>query len=476
MRLLPFPRFLLSLAGVGAALGPGAVAARADVAPAPYVPGQVVVRYAARTPLVARAATDRAAGAVALAQPKPATAPFRVLKLRAGTSVPDAVRRLRGTAGVLTAVPNFRVQAAGQSPPFFPRDPGRTNRAGAWTRFQWNFLSGAGVDAPGAWGNLIAAGRPGGSGVRVAVLDSGVAYRNWRQFRRSPDFAATKFADPYDFVAHNRFPLDRDGHGTHVAGTIAEQTDNRAGVTGLAYGATIIPVRILGPNSGDVEVAAGIRYAVRHGAQVINMSLEFPDREATLTAADIPDVIDAIQYAHRHGVVIVAASGNEGPRVSYPARADHVIAVGATTVHRCLANYSNHGAGLTLVAPGGGGDAYLPRDPNCKADDPNGRPIYQETLLSHDVPVRRRGRVVRYATVPYPDRFGLPSDMIGTSMACPHVAATAALVIASGVLGPNPSPDAVTTRLESTARDLGTPGYDLRYGYGLVNAARATAP
>ncbi len=469
-------RLLPSLAGFAAALGPAAAAARADVPAAPYVPGQVVVRYAARTPLVARAATDRAAGAVALAQPKPATAPFRVLRLRAGTSVPDALRRLRSTPGVLAAVPNYRVSAAGQAGAFFPRDPGSTSRAGAWTRFQWNFLQGAGVDAPGAWANLIAAGHPGGSGVRIAVLDTGVAYRNWGHFRRSPDFATTRFADPYDFVAHNRFPLDRDGHGTHVTGTLAEETNNRVGVTGLAYGATLIPVRVIGPNSGDVEVAAGIRYAVQHHAQVINMSLEFPDRYATLSPADIPDVIDAINYAHRRGVVVVAASGNEGPRVSYPARAQHVVAVGASTVHRCLADYSNHGEGIDLVAPGGGDDAYLPQDPNCHVDDPSGRPIYQETLLQREVTVRRHGRVVGSSTRADAAHFGLQPVWAGTSMASPHVAATAALIIASGVIGPHPSPDAVAARLESTARDLGTPGYDLRYGYGLVDAARATAP
>ncbi len=474
MRLPSSLRLLLSLAGLGAALGPAAAAAHAEL-PAPYVPGQVVVRYAARTPLVARAATDRAAGAVALAQPKPTTAPFRVLRLRAGTSVPDALRRLHSAPGVLTAVPNYRVSPAGGGG-FFPRDPGSTSRAGAWTRFQWNFLRGAGVDAPDAWAHLIAAGHPGGSGVRVAVLDTGIAYRNWGRFRRSPDFARTRFADPYDFVAHNRFPLDRDGHGTHVAGTIAEETNNRAGVTGLAYGATVIPVRVIGPNSGDVEVAAGIRYAVRHHAQVINMSLEFPDRYATLSPADIPDVIDAIGYAHRHGVVLVAATGNEGPRVSYPARAEHVLAVGASTVHRCLADYSNHGEGIDLVAPGGGDDAYLPQDPNCHVDDPSGRPIYQETLLQFEMPVRRHGRVVGSSTRTDPARFGLQPVWAGTSMASPHVAATAALVIASGVIGPHPSPDAVSARLESTARDLGAPGYDLRYGYGLLDAARATAP
>src|SRR6202012_5073424 len=131
--------------------------------------------------------------------------------------------------------------------------------------------------------------------------DTGVAYRNWKSFKKSPDFTSTQFVDPYDFVAGDAFPLDREGHGTFVAGMIAEATNNRFGLTGLAYGAKIMPVRVLDADgNGDSRtIARGIRYAVKHGAKVINLSLEF---DISVTAAQIPGIISAVGYAHRHGV------------------------------------------------------------------------------------------------------------------------------------------------------------------------------
>ena len=158
-----------------------------------------------------------------------------------------------------------------------------------------------------------------------------------------------------------------------------------------------------------------------------------------MTASDIPELIEALRYAHRRGVVVVAAAGNEGhAAIAYPARAPYVIAVGATTEHGCLANYSNDGSGLTLVAPGGGADADLPGDPNCHPEQPSGRDIYQMTFTGSS-----------------PRHFGFPTGYEGTSMASPHVAATAALIIASGVLGRRPSPAQVVARLRATARALG---------------------
>jgi serine protease len=136
-----------------------------------------------------------------------------------------------------------------------------------------------------------------------------------------------------------------------------------------------------------------------------------------------------------------------------------VLSVGATTEHGCQANYSNAGQELDLVAPGGGRDAPLAGDPGCHPNGPPGADIFQETFRGEN-----------------PRRFGLPSGYIGTSMAAPHVSATAALVIASGILGPRPTPGAVERRLEQTARDLGMPGRDPHYGAGLVDAARATDP
>jgi serine protease len=415
-----------------------------------YAPSRIVVHYAAgKGPGSAQAArlTASAAGA-------PGTT--RVLNLAPGDSVPAALRRLRGSRGVQWAVPDYLAHASAE---LIPNDRGPGQAPGDWRALQWSFSGPFSVNAPEAWANLAAAGAPGGSGVRVAVLDTGVAYANRGPFRRSPDFTAHEFVAGYDFVRHSRYANDRNGHGTFVAATIAEATNNGYGLTGLAFGAHIMPVRVL-DTQGEGEastIAEGVLFAVRHGAQVINLSLEF---SPGVTASDIPELIGAIRYARRHRVLVVAAAGNEGhAAIAYPARAPDVIAVGATTEHGCLAAYSNDGSGLTLVAPGGGADANLPGDPNCHPELPAGRDVYQVTFTGSS-----------------PRRFGMPSGYEGTSMATPHVSATAALVIASGVLGRHPTPAQITARLRATASKLGGGGDERLYGAGLVNAATATAP
>jgi serine protease len=423
-------------------------AAHAGGMPA-YVPGQVVVGYDAGTGSQAQAAMARAVGARVGGAPAPST---RVLHVAPG-HVRATIAKLRGRPGIAYAAPDPIAHASDAAP--LPNDPGIPEYAGGLAALQWNFFGPWGVDALNAWGN-VAALAPGARGVRIAVLDTGVAYRNLGRFRRSPDFAGTKFVAPYDFVARTRFPVDRNGHGTHVTGTLAEATNNGIGVAGLAYGATIMPVRVLdAEGAGDaITIAQGIRYAVRHHARVINMSLEFsPD----LRAAEIPGVRSALRYASAHGVVVVGSTGNEGQaRVAYPARTGLVISVGATTDDGCLSDFSNDGVGLDIVAPGGGDDSNLPRDPHCQIGH-HGHDIVQMTYTGS---VRR---------------FGLPSDYDGTSMAAPHVAATAALVMASGVLGAAPTPGQVECRLKATAKPLGISGPNRIYGYGLVDAGAATS-
>jgi serine protease len=440
-RAAPSRRLWRALCAV--ALAAGATATTAAAAEPSYAPGEVVVRYAPATGSGAHAARAGAGRTC-------------VIHLPRGASVPAALARLRRERGVQWAVPDYRARAAGT---FTPNDPGRPGEAaGGWQSLQWNFAGPFSVNAPEAWENLIAAGHPGGAGVVVAVLDTGIAYANRGRFRRSPDFGRFQFVSGYDFVGHNAFPNDRNGHGTFVASTIAEETNNGYGLTGLAYGAKLMPVRVL-DTEGEGEastIAEGVMFAVRHGAQVINLSLEF---SPGITASDIPELIGALRYAHRHGVLVVAAAGNEGhTAIAYPARAPYVVSVGATTERGCLASYSNDGSGLTLVAPGGGTDANLPGDPNCHPED-SGRDIFQVTFTGSS-----------------PKKFGLPSGYEGTSMATPHVSAAAALVIASGVLGPHPSPAALTARLQATAQKLGAGGDERLYGAGLLNAAAATAP
>jgi serine protease len=440
-----FTMYALAALCAGAAPALGAV-------PATYAPHEVVVGYGA-TGTSTSAVAARYGGVAGRA---PSALRTRVLHVRSGVSVASELRRLRAQRDIAWAVPDYRAHVAGD---LIPDDEGGGHAPGDWQELQWNFVGPFGVNAPEAWFNVAADGAPGGTGVIVAVLDTGVAYANRGPFRRSPDFSRYTFVKGYDFVAKNPYPNDRNGHGTFVAGTIAEATNNRHGLTGLAFGARIMPVRVL-DSQGEGEastIAEGVRYAVKHGAQVINLSLEF---SPGVTASDIPELIEALSYAHRHGVVVVAAAGNEGrTAIAYPAHAPNVIAVGATTEHGCLADYSNDGSGLTLVAPGGGADADEPGDPNCHPEAPSGRDIYQETFTGSS-----------------PRIFGLPSGYEGTSMASPEVAATAALIIASGVLGAHPSPAAVQARLTSTATPLGGPSDHALYGAGLLNAAAATAP
>src|SRR5688500_3519092 len=261
-------RRLLTILPIAAVAAWAPASAQAD-APA-YVPGEVVVQLEGRA--------------------EPAVVP-----IPAGTAVPEAARALDDAPGVRYAVPNHVARASG----FIPDDPGRGGR-GNWQRVQWNFLSSVGINVPDAWSNLLAAGRPGGRGVTVAVLDTGVAYRTTRRFQRSPDFVGTRFARGYDFVDNDRFPDDENGHGTFVSGVIAERVDNGRALTGIAYGATVMPVRVLDEQGlGDAAaIARGIRFAARTGARVINLSLEF---DSSVPGSQIPEVLSAIRYAQSRG-------------------------------------------------------------------------------------------------------------------------------------------------------------------------------
>jgi serine protease len=406
----------------------------------------------------------------------------RTLALPHGAGVRQAAATLQGNPRVAYAEPDYVATASATEPdPGFvlPNDPGTLEgaseaaaSAGDWTFKQWNFLpwegdatgrmpvSPGGIDAVDAWHNLDELGRPGAEGVTVAVLDTGIAYRDFgARFVRSPDFAVGQFVKGYDFIDDDRLPLDENGHGTHVAGTIGEKTDNAVGLTGLAYRAKLMPVRVLDKHGrGQAsDIAKGIRFAVNHGAQVINMSFNFG------CGKKVPEVDEALREAYARGVVAVASAGNIGSEtcVSEPATGPRVIGVGGTTEGGCLGNYSLAGKGIDLVAPGGG-------TPTAGCPSVSARPIYQVTLKADTT-----------------QTFAIPSDYVGTSMAAAHVSGVAAMVLAADTYaGPRFSPETgtgakprvngVAKQLRRTARSLELPAP--QQGSGLIDAARATEP
>jgi serine protease len=445
-------------------LSPGRAGSTVEAHPVdlPYVPGQLVVGY--RAPIASVVSDIRRATSLDVRSQATADPTDQVITLPRGADVLATAARVRRLPGIAYAVPNYIAHMAGG---WIPNDPGKAGQPGGWEQLQWNYTPQYGVDAPDAWSNLATEGHPGAKGVTVAVIDTGVAFRNWNGYARSPDFRTTSFVDPCDLVlgkivngrCTDPNAVDREGHGTFVAGVIGEETNNGVGLTGLAYGASIMPIRVLdGQGLGSSStIATGIRYAVNHGAQVINLSLEF---DLGVTQGDIPQIVSAISYAHRHGVVVVAAAGNDATsRIAYPAAVSGVISVGATTIDRCLAAYSDVGSGLDVVAPGGGDDSSSVVQSNCHPER-NLPDVYQMT----------------FNNTTQPDAFSLPTGWYGTSMAAPEVSAAAAMVIASGVIGPHPTPDLILQRLEQTADHLGTGTPNADYGYGLIDIGAATAP
>ena len=384
---------------------------------------------------------------------------------------PEAVaEKIERTSDVSYAIPNFIASASGWLPDDNGVNPGRRGRWGGWRDKQWNFLpclsichgslpsdrpqSRGGINLIRAWQNMRRAGRPGARGVKIAVVDSGIAYRDYgRRFRRNPDLAPDRVLPGHDFVDRDRVPLDLYGHGTHIAQTIGEQTDNGRGLTGIAYRSKLMPVRVLDRN-GDgntADIVSGIRWATSHGARVMVMSLNFA------CGLSVPPLEQALRQAYRKGVVMVGSSGNIPAETcpSLPATAPEVISVGGTTESGWVAAYTFESSAIDIAAPGGGRD----RD-NCPWTSRN-RPILQVGMVARD-----------------PSWFGIEPIWVGTSMAAAHVAGGAAAVIASGVLGNRTGPGRVAARLESTAR---LPAYAegdpaSGFGAGIIDLGRATNP
>ena len=443
---MPRSRLKSALACVSIALGLAGIAAPAQAAPgdetlAPYVPGEVVVGYE--------------------------HGGTRVTELPAATPVADAVSELEREPGVRFAVPNYVATAAA----IRPLDLGTAQVPGGWALDQWSFLSQpGGIRVRRAWGRLAAAGRPGGAGVTVAIVDTGIAYAPTIQGGAAPDFAANQFVRGIDLVDDDERPLDENGHGTHVAATIGEQiTLERPAssddyLTGLAYGAKLMPVRVLDSHGegAATDVGAGILWAAKNGADVINVSLQF---DPSITSCkQVPTVCAATKRATRRGAIVIAAGGNAlagpgQPGPLYPGAAPGVFAVGATTENGCLAEYSHFGKGIDMVAPGGGGPRADKIRRECVSD---ARPILALTLECFPGTC---------GLGLYGD-FGIRADT-GTSMASAHASGVAALVIAAGTAGKKPSPRQIARRLRCTGRPL-TPRS--LYRAGQLDALRAVQP
>lgn len=320
---------------------------------------------------------------------------------------------------VLYAEPNYIARAE-----LLPNDP--------YYIYQWNFPM---IEAGLAWDLSI------GRNVVVAVIDTGVAYENQGVYAVAPDFSGTLFTPGWDFVNNDAFADDDNGHGTHIAGTIAQSTNNLLGVAGLAYGCTIMPVKVLDSASNGLitDIADGIYYAVNNGAQIINIS--FGTYTASLTLQE------AVDYAYQNGVSIITSAGNSAVNYPhYPSSYPTCVCVTAVRYDQTRPFYANYGADIDICAPGG--DLSLDQNQDGQPDG-----ICQQT---HDGTIFTQFEYALFQ---------------GTSCSAAHASGVAALVLsASGGLL---TPDQIKSALETTATDLGTVGWDQDYGWGLINAFRA---
>lgn len=275
----------------------------------------------------------------------------------------------------------------------------------------------ADIDATGAWDRVT-----GDPRIITAIIDTGISDTH-------PDLVGA-LVPGFDTVDNDTGTDDSPiiSHGTHVAGIVAAIGDNGVGIAGVAYGTRLMPLRTLN-NIGagtDLDVARGIVFAAINGARIANMSLGFPPED------NLPVLQAACDFADAAGVLLVAASGNTpGAPVGPPARYDSVMAVGATGVLDIVANFTTTGPEMSVSAPGDAvvstWDAFFPG-------------------------------------------FNSYAYSSGTSMAAPHVAGVAALVLSAN---PSLTPRDVQSIIESTAVDLGPEGWDETYGHGRVSASAA---
>jgi serine protease len=370
---------------------------------------------------------------------------FATPELREKYNLLMQIKQLRSHSEVTTASPNYLLKMLR-----VPNDP--------QYRYQWNYTM---LNLPQAWDMTT-----GDSNVVVAVIDTGVLLNH-------PDIQGKTVAG-YDFIADTRISLDGDGlddnpndpgdqgevngnstfHGTHVAGTIAAATNNAKGVAGVGWNTRIMPLRVLGKGGAGDDYS--IEQAIRFAAGLSNDSGKLPAKKAdvinlSLGGAEVSSSFRrTITDAYNVGVVIVAASGNDGTSVPmYPAALTEVISTGAVDINKQHPDYSNYGTTLKVVAPGGARTADLNGD---------GIPDGIMSTVGKD----EKGQELQYSY----------ETMIGTSMASPHVAGVVALMKA---VNPLLTPKQVNALLASgkITEDLGSSGRDDFFGYGLINAQKA---
>jgi serine protease len=439
----------------------------------PYKRGSVIVKFKDDAPGGAPAAASKAiAGKIAA---RSSWADFDIVDIPADADPEAAAAALRARPDVEYAQPRYVNHAMTK-----PNDTFYPN--------QWNFPA---IDMERAWDI-----QPGASSdIIVAVLDSGMAFKTttvkyqslfpYRLTDGGPEYPAlgavnvpfaaapelgesgsARFVAPRDFIWDDNLPLDLDSHGTHVAGTVGQLTNNNSGTAGMAYNVRLMPVKIIqalwdeifgAPNEGsDDVVARGIRYATDNGAKVINLSIGREDGGAA------PVVTDAIRYAVGKGVFVVMAAGNARVDGNAPNRLaqsapmiDGMVAVSAVGKTLDHAFYSTTASYVELAAPGG--------DQRAGGTSAG---ILQQTLdldllETYDRPVSQYGP-------PRADAFDYYYFQ-GTSMAAPHVAGFAALLIQQGIT----NPAAIEAAMKQFATDRGATGRDDLYGYGIINP-RAT--
>ncbi len=430
----------------------------------PYLRGSIVVKFKPGTAMASQRAMLARSGASTMEAPS--YSDFEIVTIDDTADPERAAQAFAAQPDVEYAQARYRMH-----PMFVPNDP--------LYSMQWNYPA---IDMERAWDV-----NPGASSsVIVAVLDSGVAFRNevlrfnipaWSltdgtsfralgptniPFAAAPDLGgADRFVSPRDFIWDDTNPVDLDGHGTHVSGTIGQLTNNGVGVAGMAFNVRIMPVKVISslwddvfgsPYEGtDDVVARGVRYAVDNGARGLNMSIG-------RTGPPAPVVQDAIAYAVRNGAFVAVAAGNDfqvGNGVErlaeFAPQIQGMVAVGAIGRDRLRAYYSNAGPYIEIVAPGG----------NQRTGGTTGG-ILQQTYDFSVVDTFLNG-AARYGA-PRFDTFAYQFFQ-GTSMATPHVAGLAALLMQQGIT----SPAAIEAAIEQFATDLGPAGRDDQYGYGLIN-------